>query len=136
MFFPRVFLFIFVLNFILSGLVINMIQLTIFIIIRPLNRKLFNYINNIVSYSLLSQLIVWFQLTGSKIRSFYSDHETRMKCRKRDSIAITNHTFEIDWLIAFVYACYNDFLTVSIKINSKILSSILSLHDFYRVVED
>lgn len=110
MYLQKLLLIIFVINFIFSGLIINFIQLLNFITIGQINKYLYYKINGHLYYSLLSQLVVWFQFTGSKIRIFFADSPSKEWHGKEKAICIGNHSYEIDWIVYYAHSCYADLL--------------------------
>lgn len=99
---------------IFSGLLINFSQLICYLVINPINRKLFKKVNGVLKYSLWSQLVTFSQFSNLKIRAFYANEETEVLMGKEHALFIANHTYEIDWIIFIVSACYHGCLAVSL----------------------
>ncbi|KAK9928711.1 hypothetical protein M0R45_025834 [Rubus argutus] len=90
--------------FILSGLIVNLMQVVLFILIRPLSKKLYRKINKVVAELLwleLIWLIDWW--AGIKVE-LYVDSETYQLMGKEHALVICNHRSDIDWLVGWVIA--------------------------------
>ncbi|KAJ0475713.1 putative 1-acylglycerol-3-phosphate O-acyltransferase [Helianthus annuus] len=104
--------------FLVSGLIVNLLQALIFITIRPFSKSLFRRINRKVAELLWLELIWivdWW--SGVKIK-LYTDPETL------NMMVISNHKSDIDWLLGWVFAqrsgCLGSTLAV-MKKSSKFL---------------
>lgn len=113
MFLKKCFILLFPLILIFSGLLINFAQLICYLIINPINRKLFKKVNGVLRYSFWSQFVTFFQFSKIQIRAFYANEETEVLMGKEHALCIANHTYEIDWIILTVATCYHGCLTVS-----------------------
>ncbi|KAG5667532.1 hypothetical protein PVAND_015511 [Polypedilum vanderplanki] len=88
--------------FLTSGLFLNFIQILLHVFVKPLNRHFFNNWMNFISWTF------WAQITF--IYDFWSKSELIIYCKDEDfeffgnehNLALLNHKYEIDWLIAFV----------------------------------
>ncbi|CAH8385894.1 unnamed protein product [Eruca vesicaria subsp. sativa] len=90
--------------FLVPGLIINLIQLMLFIFVRPVSRSLYRRINTTVAELLwleLIWLVDWW--AGIKI-NFYADAETLELLGKEHALVLCNHRGDIDWLIGWVMA--------------------------------
>ncbi|KAM5574231.1 1-acyl-sn-glycerol-3-phosphate acyltransferase 3 [Rosa sericea] len=90
--------------FILSGLIVNLMQAVLFILIRPISKKLYRKINKVVAELLwleLIWLIDWW--AGIKVE-LYVDSETFKLMGKEHALLICNHRSDIDWLVGWVMA--------------------------------
>ncbi|KAF8398415.1 hypothetical protein HHK36_017342 [Tetracentron sinense] len=110
--------------FLLSGLVVNLIQAACFILIRPLSKSIYRRINRVVAELLwleLIWLIDWW--AGVKVQ-LYTDSETLRLMGKEHALVISNHRSDIDWLVGWVLAqrsgCLGNTLAV-MKKSSKFL---------------
>lgn len=99
--------------FIFSGLLINFLQFICYLTIKKLSLKIYKLINGGLNYSLQSQLVFWFQLSGGQLRIFYADDETKLLVGKENALLIANHSSELDWLLPLVQAVHHDCLAVS-----------------------
>ncbi|XP_062171892.1 1-acyl-sn-glycerol-3-phosphate acyltransferase 2-like [Alnus glutinosa] len=90
--------------FILSGLIVNLIQAVFFILVRPLSKNMYRRINKIVAELLwleLIWLIDWW--AGVKVE-VYTDSETFQLMGKEHALLICNHRSDIDWLVGWIVA--------------------------------
>ncbi|BAT91823.1 hypothetical protein LR48_Vigan05g193700 [Vigna angularis] len=90
--------------FILSGLIVNMIQAIFFIFLRPISKNCYGRVNKLLTESLwleLIWLIDWW--AGIKIE-LHTDSETFQLMGKENALVICNHRSDIDWLIGWVLA--------------------------------
>ncbi|XP_043693108.1 1-acyl-sn-glycerol-3-phosphate acyltransferase 2-like isoform X2 [Telopea speciosissima] len=110
--------------FLLSGLIVNLIQALCFIIVRPRSKNMYRKINRVVAELLwleLVWLIDWW--AGVKVQLF-TDTETFRLMGKEHALLISNHRSDIDWLVGWVLAqrsgCLGSTLAV-MKKSSKFL---------------
>ncbi|XP_047153714.1 1-acyl-sn-glycerol-3-phosphate acyltransferase 3-like [Vigna umbellata] len=90
--------------FILSGLIVNMIQAIFFLFLRPISKNCYGRVNKLLTESLwleLIWLIDWW--AGIKIE-LHTDSETFQLMGKENALVICNHRSDIDWLIGWVLA--------------------------------
>ncbi|WVY99358.1 hypothetical protein V8G54_025428 [Vigna mungo] len=90
--------------FILSGLIVNMIQAIFFVLLRPISKNCYRRVNKLLTESLwleLIWLIDWW--AGIKIE-LHTDSETFQLMGKENALVICNHRSDIDWLIGWVLA--------------------------------
>ncbi|KAJ4844012.1 1-acyl-sn-glycerol-3-phosphate acyltransferase 3 [Turnera subulata] len=90
--------------FLVSGLIINLIQAVFYILVRPLSKNLYRRINKIVAELLWLELIWlldWW--AGLKIE-VYADDETFQSMGKEHALLICNHRSDIDWLVGWIMA--------------------------------
>ncbi|XP_022935254.1 1-acyl-sn-glycerol-3-phosphate acyltransferase 2-like [Cucurbita moschata] len=110
--------------FFVSGLVVNLIQATSFVLIRPLTKNGYRRINRLVAELLwleLVWLVDWW--AGVKIK-VYADRETLKLMGKEHALVVSNHRSDIDWLVGWILAqrsgCLGSTLAV-MKKSSKFL---------------
>ncbi|KAF4363181.1 hypothetical protein F8388_020751 [Cannabis sativa] len=110
--------------FLVSGLIVNVIQAICFVLIRPLFKNTYRRMNRVVAELLwleLVWLIDWW--AGVKIQ-VYTDRETFQSMGKEHALVICNHRSDIDWLVGWVLAqrsgCLGSTLAV-MKKSSKFL---------------
>ncbi|OIW21111.1 hypothetical protein TanjilG_29760 [Lupinus angustifolius] len=90
--------------FILSGLIVNVIQALLFILVRPISRNCYRKINKVLIESLWLELI-WLIDWWARIKiELYADSETFQLMGKESALLICNHKSDIDWLIGWVLA--------------------------------
>uniref|UniRef100_A0A0C9RVC8 1-acylglycerol-3-phosphate O-acyltransferase n=1 Tax=Wollemia nobilis TaxID=56998 RepID=A0A0C9RVC8_9CONI len=90
--------------FLVSGLVVNCIQILCFIILWPFSKRLYRMANRVVAELLwieLVWLVDWW--AGLKIR-IYADPETLQFMGKEHALVISNHRSDVDWLVGWVLA--------------------------------
>ncbi|XP_055801272.1 1-acyl-sn-glycerol-3-phosphate acyltransferase 2 [Solanum dulcamara] len=110
--------------FFISGLVINLIQATCFVLVRPISKSTYRRINRIVAELLWLEL-VWILdwWAGVKIK-VYADPEMFNLMGKEHALVIANHRSDIDWLVGWILAqrsgCLGSSLAV-MKKSSKLL---------------
>ncbi|KAK7272042.1 hypothetical protein RJT34_28396 [Clitoria ternatea] len=105
--------------FILSGLIVNVIQAIFFVLLRPLSKTCYRRINKFLTESLwleLIWLIDWW--AGIKIE-LYTDSETLELMGKEKALLICNHRSDIDWLIGWVLAQRSGLLGSTVAIMKK-----------------
>ncbi|KAK9682992.1 hypothetical protein RND81_10G111200 [Saponaria officinalis] len=110
--------------FILSGLVVNAIQATCYVLVRPLSKNNYRRINRWVAELLwleLVWLVDWWARVQIKI---FTDAETFQLLGKEHALVMSNHRSDIDWLVGWVLAqragCLGSTLAV-MKKSSKFL---------------
>ncbi|XP_002268451.2 1-acyl-sn-glycerol-3-phosphate acyltransferase PLS1 isoform X1 [Vitis vinifera] len=108
--------------FILSGLVVNLIQVAFYILVRPMSKNLYRRINKVVVELLwleLIWLIDWW--AGVKVEVFAADSETFELMGKEHSLVICNHRSDIDWLVGWVLAQRSNCLGSTLAVMKKSL---------------
>ncbi|KAJ8449869.1 hypothetical protein Cgig2_001525 [Carnegiea gigantea] len=109
--------------FFLSGLIVNAIQATCFVLIRPLSKNTYRRINRTVAELLwleLVWLVDWWARVQIKV---FTDPETFRQLGREHALVISNHRSDIDWLVGWVLAqasCLGSTLAV-MKKSSKLL---------------
>uniref|UniRef100_A0A6I8N0M8 1-acyl-sn-glycerol-3-phosphate acyltransferase delta n=1 Tax=Ornithorhynchus anatinus TaxID=9258 RepID=A0A6I8N0M8_ORNAN len=83
--------------FIVSGLIINTIQLFT-LILWPINKQLFRRINCRLAYCISSQLVMLLEWWSGTDCTLYTHPEDYHRYGKENAIVILNHNFEIDFL--------------------------------------
>ncbi|KAK4793192.1 hypothetical protein SAY86_023627 [Trapa natans] len=90
--------------FILSGLVVNLIQALVYILVRTVSKNSYRKINKRIAELLwleLIWLIDWW--AGVKVE-VYADSQTFQMMGQEHALLICNHRSDIDWLIGWVMA--------------------------------
>ncbi|XP_009387255.1 1-acyl-sn-glycerol-3-phosphate acyltransferase PLS1 [Musa acuminata AAA Group] len=110
--------------FLLSGLIVNLVQAIFFITIRPFSKSLYRRINRVVAELLWLQviwLVDWW--AGVKVQLF-ADSKTYALMGKEHALVISNHKSDIDWLVGWILSqrsgCLGSTLAV-MKKSSKFL---------------
>lgn len=110
--------------FFISGLVINLIQATCFVLVRPISKSTYRRLNRIVAELLWLEL-VWIVdwWAGVKIKVYMDPKEFNLM-GKEHALVIANHRSDIDWLVGWILAqrsgCLGSSLAV-MKKSSKLL---------------
>ncbi|GMH18721.1 hypothetical protein Nepgr_020562 [Nepenthes gracilis] len=90
--------------FFFSGLVINFIQATCFVLIRPLSKNTYRRINRVLAELLWLEL-VWIVDWWAKVKiQIFTDPEIFQLMGKEHALLISNHRSDIDWLVGWVLA--------------------------------
>ncbi|KMZ74557.1 1-Acylglycerol-3-Phosphate Acyltransferase [Zostera marina] len=90
--------------FLLSGLIVNVIQATCFVIVRPFSKSVYRKINRLLAELLWLQL-VWLVDWWAGVQVIvYADDETFQSMGKEHALVIANHRSDIDWLVGWVLA--------------------------------
>ncbi|XP_017477791.1 PREDICTED: 1-acyl-sn-glycerol-3-phosphate acyltransferase gamma-like [Rhagoletis zephyria] len=92
-------------TFFVSGLIINLVQLILYVALKPFNTKLFRHIMYYLCYSLYSQLIFvaeWY--ANSNLHLYMDPNDLEKLCGKEHVMIIQNHSYEIDWLCGWMFA--------------------------------
>lgn len=90
--------------FFFSGLLINFVQLANTIFLWPISVQLYRRINCHLNYTIWSQLVFiaeWW--SGSELR-VYADPLTIKSLSTEKGLVISNHTYEVDWIMGWVLA--------------------------------
>lgn len=88
---------------IISGVILNILQLFIYILVRPISQSLYREINHYVQYAYWSQTVAIADWNSNlKCRVYYSDNESAQEFGKMSGIVIANHRYDIDWLAAWM----------------------------------
>lgn len=90
--------------FILSGLLVNLVQAFFYVLIRPLSKKTYRKINKVVAELLLLELIWLFDWWAGIKVELYMDSQTFEMMGKEHALLICNHRSDIDWLVGWVIA--------------------------------
>jgi len=92
------------LSFMVSGLMINMVQLVLYLVIVKLldNRSLFRSFNYYLIYAIYGQLLFiadWW--SGSKV-TYYCQDEVLDGLGQEHAVILMNHHYELDWLYGWM----------------------------------
>ncbi|KAJ8551373.1 hypothetical protein K7X08_000743 [Anisodus acutangulus] len=108
--------------FLLSGLIINLIQALLFILVRPFSKHIYRRINKEVTELLWLELIWLFDWWANVKVELYTDQETYGLMGKEHALVISNHRSDIDWLVGWVIAQRVGCLGSTIALAKKSLS--------------
>ncbi|KAH8366214.1 hypothetical protein KR093_010199 [Drosophila rubida] len=89
-------------TFFSCGLLCNIAQFLLLILVKPWNPVLFRKLMYYPCYAFYSQLICVVEWYGGGRLRVYMDEETAKHVGKEHGVMIMNHTYEIDWLMAWL----------------------------------
>ena len=93
----------FTVSWLLSSFLMNILQLIIFITIKPIHRQLYRKLNYYLTYSTWSQVVaVAENFSNFKLRMYFKDQQSFDQMGKQHTIAISNHAFEVDWIFLWM----------------------------------
>ncbi|KRF98545.1 uncharacterized protein Dwil_GK20796, isoform D [Drosophila willistoni] len=90
-------------TFFTCGFFVNIAQLLLTILVKPIDKKLFRTLMYYPCYSFYSLLVFvaeWY--AGCKMRVFIDPEDEKKFYGKEHGLLIMNHTYEIDWLTAWM----------------------------------
>ncbi|KAK3004897.1 hypothetical protein RJ639_018719, partial [Escallonia herrerae] len=90
--------------FLLSGLIVNLIQALVNILVRPLSKSSHRRINRVLAELLWLEVIWLFDWWANIKVEVYTDCETFQLMGKEHALVICNHRSDIDWLVGWVLA--------------------------------
>ncbi|XP_043813564.1 1-acyl-sn-glycerol-3-phosphate acyltransferase 3 isoform X13 [Manihot esculenta] len=115
--------------FFFSGLIVNLIQAVLFIIVRPASKCMHTRINKIAAELLWLELIWLVDWWACLKIEVYADDETFEQMGKEHALVICNHRSDIDWLVGWILAqrsgCLGSTLAV-MKKQAKMLPGFIS----------
>lgn len=93
----------FAISFFTSGLIINTVQCVLYLGLKPFNKRLYRTIGYYLCYSFYSQLVFladWW--SNARLNLYVSDEDIKY-CGTEHVLLLMNHTYEIDWLIGWMF---------------------------------
>lgn len=87
-----------------SGLIINFAQLLLHLFLKPFNKRLYRSLNFYLCYSFYCQLVFvadWW--SDSKLYVYIDDEVLKKYAGHEHVLLMMNHTYEIDWLMGWVW---------------------------------
>ncbi|XP_039114430.1 1-acyl-sn-glycerol-3-phosphate acyltransferase PLS1-like [Dioscorea cayenensis subsp. rotundata] len=105
--------------FLLSGLIVNIIQAIFFITIRPFSRNMYRRINRVMVELLWLQLVWLFDWWAAIEVQVYADAETLESMGKEHLLVIPNHRSDVDWLVGWILAERTGYLGSTVAIMKK-----------------
>ncbi|XP_035910318.1 1-acyl-sn-glycerol-3-phosphate acyltransferase gamma-like [Anopheles stephensi] len=93
----------FAISFFTSGLIINSVQCVLYLGLKPFNKHLYRTIGYYLCYSFYSQLVFladWW--SDTKLNVYISDEDMKY-CGTEHVLLLMNHTYEIDWLLGWMF---------------------------------
>ncbi|XP_031503678.1 1-acyl-sn-glycerol-3-phosphate acyltransferase PLS1-like isoform X1 [Nymphaea colorata] len=110
--------------FLLSGLVINLLQAICYLSFRPFSKRLHRRINRVLAELLWLEVVWLFDWWGGFKVQVYTDYVTLQAMGKEHALVMSNHRSDVDWLVGWVLAqrsgCLGSALAV-MKKSSKFL---------------
>ncbi|XP_055607718.1 1-acyl-sn-glycerol-3-phosphate acyltransferase gamma-like [Uranotaenia lowii] len=86
-----------------SGLIINIAQCILYFGLKPFNKRLYRTLGYYLCYSFYSQLVFladWW--SGTKLYVYISEEDLKY-CGKEHVLLLMNHTYEVDWLMGWMF---------------------------------
>uniref|UniRef100_U5EUZ3 Putative lysophosphatidic acid acyltransferase lpaat n=1 Tax=Corethrella appendiculata TaxID=1370023 RepID=U5EUZ3_9DIPT len=93
----------FAISYFTSGLIINTIQCILYIFLRPLNKRLYRKIGYYLCYSFYCQLVFIADWWSNTELFIYISKEDLEYCGKEHTLLLMNHSYEIDWLVGWMF---------------------------------
>ncbi|KAK9692364.1 hypothetical protein RND81_09G259300 [Saponaria officinalis] len=90
--------------FILSGLIVNLIQAILYITVRPFSKNMQRKLNKVIAELLWLEVVWLFDWWAGEKVELHTDTETFHLMGKERALLISNHRSDIDWLIGWVLA--------------------------------
>lgn len=92
-----------IITFLWSGLAINFLQLINYLILRRLNFSLFTKVNYYLMYSAWAQIVTLFDwIFESQFKVYHAKEDEEGLMFKDHSIFLANHSYELDWVGAWL----------------------------------
>lgn len=89
--------------FLVSGFILNIAQIFVYILVRPFSLSLYREINHYLQYSYWSQSVAVTDWNSNlKCRVYYKDEKAFNEFGKFSGIVLANHRYDIDWLAAWM----------------------------------
>jgi len=95
----------FCVTFLVSGLIINLIQLILFLLLSKVNKKLYRQCNYYLVYGMYSQLLFLADWWGaSELNIFCAPELTKVftELSEEHAVILMNHHYELDWLYGWM----------------------------------
>jgi len=91
-------------SFMVSGLVINLVQLVFYLVIAKLlgNRRLFRSINYYLIYAIYGQLLFLADWWSASKVTYYCNDDVMEALGKDHAVILMNHHYELDWLYGWM----------------------------------
>lgn len=91
-------------TFFTSGIILNLMQGLLYYFLRPVCKYAFRKLNYYLCYSLYSQIVFLAEWWSGSDLIIYTDDENFKKYFGREhGYLIMNHTYEVDWLIGWIF---------------------------------
>ncbi|CAB0019411.1 unnamed protein product [Nesidiocoris tenuis] len=93
-----------IITFFASGIIINLLQALLYYFLRPVSKYAFRKLNYYLCYSLYSELVFlaeWW--SGSDVEVYIDQDDLKKYFGNEHAMLILNHTYDIDWLIGWIF---------------------------------
>ncbi|XP_057515255.1 1-acyl-sn-glycerol-3-phosphate acyltransferase PLS1-like [Amaranthus tricolor] len=90
--------------FLISGLIVNLIQAILYVLVQPISKNMYRRFNKVVAELLWLEPVWLFDWWGGVKVELHTDSETFNLMGKEHALLISNHRSDIDWLIGWVLA--------------------------------
>ncbi|CAN6443815.1 unnamed protein product [Victoria cruziana] len=90
--------------FLLSGLIVNLLQALCYIFFRPFSKRLHRRINRVLAELLWLEVVWLFDWWGGFKVQVYTDYDTMQAMGKEHALVISNHRSDVDWLVGWILA--------------------------------
>jgi len=89
-------------QFIVSGLIINFVQLVLFLLLSHISKPLYRKINYYLVYCIYTQLLFLVDWWAPCQLDIYTQPEVLEDFGKKNAVIIMNHHYELDWLFGWM----------------------------------
>ncbi|CAO2837345.1 unnamed protein product [Amaranthus hypochondriacus] len=107
--------------FLLSGLIVNLIQAIFYVLVRPISKNMYRRFNKVFVELLWLEPVWLFDWWGGVKVELHTDSETFNLMGKEHALLISNHRSDIDWLIGWVLAQRSGCLGCTMAIMKNVL---------------
>jgi len=91
-------------TFILSALICNVINIGIYLVVKPLNLHLYRRMAGFLNWTINAQLMCLGTHYSGSVMNIYADPGVMKEIGNHHGIFLMNHHYEIDWLFAWIVA--------------------------------
>lgn len=97
-----------------DSMLINFVQLLLYNLLRPVNRRLYRKLNYYLIYTSWCQIVALAQyMSKCKIILHFPDEESKNKFGREFNLTLMNHKYEVDWLYSWLAMDHFENLGVS-----------------------
>ncbi|KAI4340542.1 hypothetical protein MLD38_025367 [Melastoma candidum] len=90
--------------FFLSGLIVNILQAVVYVLIRPISNNTYRRVNKVVAELLWLELIWLLDWWGGIKVEMHMDRQSFEMMGKEHALLVCNHRSDIDWLVGWLIA--------------------------------
>ncbi|KAG1661203.1 1-acyl-sn-glycerol-3-phosphate acyltransferase gamma [Nymphon striatum] len=91
-------------TFIVSGIILNLLQLILYVLVRPFNKDTCRKINFYLLYFSWSQLVVLSEWWSGTVVNMHTAPENVKFIGKEHAVLIMNHKYDVEWVMGWVMA--------------------------------